>query len=368
VHVELQFYVNGLPSTGYRLLAVVPTRYRLRATVYSPLYLLATVYVLPILPSASDVRSAAERIRALVRRTPLVRSDTLSSFLGGDVWLKCECDQATGSFKLRGATNVLALMDARARARGVVASSAGNHGAGIAAAAHALGVACTVYVPSVSPAAKRDRIAAMGATVDASAPHYDAAEALARAHAARTGATFVSPCTGVDLLAGQGTVALEILEDLPAVRTIVTNVGGGGLCGGMGSFLNDAAPHVALIGAQSDRTDAMARALAANAPADDAHLPTICDGLAGLVDEEMLAQGRASLKHIAVSSESAVREAVAYVWIEEGIRVEGAGAAGVAAVLAGTAGPIEFPCAIVLSGGNIDPAIHAGILNGSNTA
>ena len=119
---------------------------------------------------------------------------------------------------------------------------------------------------SVSPAAKRDRIAGAGATVDASAPHYDAAEDLAKVHAARTGATFVSPCTGVELMAGQGTVALEILEELPTVRTMITNVGGGGLCGGMGGFLNDAAPHVTLIGAQSDRTDAMARAMRAGAP------------------------------------------------------------------------------------------------------
>lgn len=318
-----------------------------------------------VLPTAQQVRSAHDRIRALVIRTPLVRSETLSAFLGGDVWLKCEIDQHSGSFKLRGATNVLALMDAAARKRGVVASSAGNHGAGIAHAAHHLGIACTVYVPSISPTAKRDRITAMGATVDATAPHYDAAESLAKAHAVRTGATFVNPCTGVDLLAGQGTVTVEILEDLPTVRTIITNVGGGGLCGGMGGFLNDAAPSVTLIGAQGDRTDAMARALRANAPAGDAHEATICDGLAGLVDDEMLAQGRASLARIAVSREADVRSAVAYLWIEEGVKVEGAGAAGVAAVLSGTAGPIEFPVAIVLSGGNIDPERHADILRGT---
>ena len=316
----------------------------------------------PILPSAQQVRDAHDRIKAHIIRTTLVRSDTLSTFLGGDVWLKCECDQDTGSFKLRGATNVLALMDGPTRARGVVASSAGNHGAGLAAAAQALGVACTVYVPGVSPAAKRDRITAAGATVDATAPHYDAAEALAKAYAARTGATFVNPCTGIELMAGQGTVALEILEDLPAVRTIVTNVGGGGLCGGMGGFLNEAAPQVALIGAQNEHTDAMARALAGNAPADDDHHATVCDGLAGLVDAEMLAQGRGSLRRVAVSTEADVRSAIAYLWIEEGIRVEGAGAAGVAALLSGRVGAIEFPCVVVLSGGNIDPVVHAEIL------
>jgi threonine dehydratase len=315
-----------------------------------------------VLPSAASVRSAAARIAPFVRRTPLVRSDALSEFLGGDVWLKCECEQDTGSFKLRGATNVLALMAAEARARGVVAASAGNHGAGIAHAAARLGVPCTVYVPSVSPAAKRDRITRSGATIDASAPHYDAAEDLARAHAARTGATFVSPCTGHDLLAGQGTVALEICEDLPGVRTIVTNVGGGGLCGGMGGFLNDAMPGVALVGAQSEHTDAMARAIRAGAPADDPHLPTICDGLAGLVDAEMYAQGRDSLARIAVSTEAAVRDAIAYLWIEEGRMVEGAGAAGVAALLSGRAGELAFPCAVVLSGGNIDAATHSEIL------
>jgi threonine dehydratase len=314
------------------------------------------------LPSAQKVRAAAARIGSHIVRTPLVRSMTLSDFFGGDVWLKCECDQHTGSFKFRGATNVLALMSAAERAKGVVASSAGNHGAGIAAAARALGVACTVYVPTVSPAAKRDRIIAAGATVDASAPHYDAAEELARAHAARTGATFVSPCTGVELMAGQGTVALEILEDLPSVKTIITNVGGGGLCGGMGGFINDAAPHVTLIGAQSEHTSAMARGMASGRPADDPHQPTICDGLAGLVDAEMLAQGQQSLKRIAVSLESAVENTIAYLWIEEGLRVEGAGAAGVAALLSGTAGEIEFPCVVVISGGNIDLERHAEIL------
>ena len=322
-----------------------------------------------ILPSAAAVRAAAARIAPFIRRTPLVRSEALSEFLGGDVWLKCECEQDTGSFKLRGATNVLALLDAEARARGVVAASAGNHGAGIAHAAQRLGVPCTVYVPSVSPAAKRERIARCGATLDASAPHYDAAEDLARAHAARTGAPFVSPCTGYELLAGQGTVALEIAEDLPGVRTMVTNVGGGGLCGGMGGFINDAMPGVTLLGAQSEHTDIMARALAAGGPADDPHLPTICDGLAGLVDAEMYAQGRDSVARIAVATEAAVRDAIAYLWIEEGRMVEGAGAAGIAALLSGRAGEIAFPCAVVLSGGNIDAAVHAQILkdNGEGT-
>ena len=315
-----------------------------------------------ILPSVADILAARDRLAGRVRRTPLLRADTVSQWLEGDVWLKLECEQETGSFKLRGATNVLASLDAAARARGVVASSAGNHGLGIAAAASALGIPAFVYVPRTAPAVKRDRIAALGATIDASAPHYDAAEALAREHARRTGALFVSPCTGVTLMAGQGTVALEVLEELPTVRTIITSVGGGGLAGGIGGYLRGAAPHVTHIGAQSVRTNAMARALASGKPADDDHRPTLCDGLAGLVDEEMLAQGRAALDRIVVVPESVVADSIAYLWIDEGRKVEGAGAAGLAALLTGRAEPYEFPVVVIVSGGNIDDSVHGQIL------
>jgi threonine dehydratase len=318
---------------------------------------------LSLLPTVPDILAARDRIAGRVRRTPLVRAGALSDFLDGDVWLKLECEQETGSFKLRGATNVLASLDVAARARGVVASSAGNHGLGIAAAAAALEVRVTVFVPRTAPAVKRERIAALGATIDASAPHYDAAEALAREHARRTGALFVSPCTGMTLLAGQGTIALEVLEELPTVRTIITNVGGGGLAGGIGGYLLGAAPHVTHIGAQSERTSAMARALASGRPADDDHRPTLCDGLAGLVDEEMLAQGRAALDKIVVVPESAVADSIAYLWIEEGRKVEGAGAAGVAALLTGRAEPYEFPVVVIVSGGNIDDSVHKAVLS-----
>jgi threonine dehydratase len=307
-----------------------------------------------ILPSPAEIRAAAARIAPTVQRTPFWRSETLSAFLGGDVWLKLECEQATGSFKIRGATNVLAQLSDSARSRGVVASSAGNHGLGIASAAAALGIPAVVFVPSTAPAVKRDRIAALGATVDASAANYDAAELLARAHAARTGATFVSPCTGRELLAGQGTVALEILEDLPALGTIVVAVGGGGLAGGVGGLLRGEAPGVHIIGAQGERTNAMALALRSGMPTDIPDRPTLADGLAGLVDAEMLAQGQAALDEIVTVSEADLASAIAYLWIEEGVKVEGAGAAR----------GLTFPVAVVVSGGNIDPAVLARILAG----
>ncbi len=318
------------------------------------------------LPTSAEIRAAAERIGALIVRTPLVRSDTLSDFCGGDVFLKIESDQTTGSFKLRGATNVLRLLTEAQKMAGVVTASAGNHGLGIAHAARALGVPAFVYVPRTSPAMKRNKIAALGATLDATAEHYDAAELLARAHAARTGATFVSPCVGYDLMAGQGTVALEVHEELPTVATIVVGVGGAGLAGGVGGYFRSAAPHVRVIGAQSERTNAMSLALASGLPADIPDLPTLADGLAGLADAEMLAQAQDALDRIVTVPEADIASAIAELWIEEGLKVEGAGAVGVAALLGRALDNEPFPLVVVISGGNIDPEVHRGILENGN--
>src|SRR3954463_2707328 len=169
---------------------------------------------------ATEVLAAYERIRPLVQRTPLIRSRPLSEMAGGPVYLKLENEQTTGSFKLRGALNVLATLSADARKRGVVASSAGNHGLGVAYAAKHFGVAATIFVPSNAPKVKRDGIVALGATINTSQPDYDAAMDAAKALAAERGATFINPCLGEMLLAGQGTVALEILGDIPDLATL----------------------------------------------------------------------------------------------------------------------------------------------------
>ncbi|MFL5559857.1 MAG: threonine/serine dehydratase [Gemmatimonadaceae bacterium] len=308
------------------------------------------------------VREAAERLRGVVVHTPLRRSAALSRLTGTEVWLKLECLQHTGSFKLRGAFNALALIPAARRARGVVASSAGNHGLGVARAAREFGIPATIFVPSTAPAVKREGIVASGAAVDASRPDYDAAMAAALDHAAATGALFVNPCAGDDLLAGQGTVAVEILEDLPSLGAVVAPVGGGGLIGGIASFLRRAAPAVRILGAQSERTDAMARSLAAGRIIDIGHEPTLAEGLAGAVDEEGLAIGRAALDDIAVVSEDAIAGAIAWLAREEGLVVEGSGAVGVAALLTRALGLTTGPVAVVVSGGNIDRARHAAIV------
>ena len=315
-----------------------------------------------ILPTADEVRAAAARLDGRVERTPLVASPELSAIAGGEVLLKLECLQDGGSFKLRGALHAMLALDDAARARGVVASSAGNHGIGIAMAAARLGVPATVFVPASAPAVKREKIAARGATVIATEPTYDAAEAAARAFALATGATFVSPCTGRTLLAGAGTVALEVMTARPDVATLVVCVGGGGLAGGVGGYLRDAAPAVRIVGAQSVRTNAMSLALASGHATDIPDLPTLADGLAGLVDAEMLAQGQAALDAIVTVEEEEIAEAIRWLHTAHEVRVEGSGAVGVAALRSGRLRPEAFPVAVTVSGANIDAARWAAIV------
>lgn len=302
------------------------------------------------------VVDAAERIRPIVRRTRLVPSPGLSDLAGGVVWLKMEHEQITGSFKVRGAYNALALLPAAARRAGVVASSAGNHGLGVAFAAHALDIAATIFVPATAPQVKRDGIAQLGAALDTTQPHYDAAMDAAKAVARDRGAMFINPCLGDALIAGQGTVGLEILEDLPDVASIVLPVGGGGLLGGVGSIVRRRAPGVTIHGAQSERTAAMARSLAAGRVTPVSVEPTLADGLAGQIDAEALDIGRHALDGMSIVSEDAIARAIAWLSHHHDARVEGSGAVGVGALLEGTLRLQHFPAVVVLSGANIDEA------------
>jgi threonine dehydratase len=313
---------------------------------------------------AADVIAAADRIRPLIKRTPLLRSEPLSALAGGDVYLKLENEQTTGSFKLRGALNVLATLPADVRARGVVASSAGNHGLGVAYAAKHFGAQATIFVPSGAPKVKRDGITALGATIDTTQPHYDAAMDAAKAFAAARGATFINPCLGEMLLAGQGTVALEILGELPDLATLVVNVGGGGLLGGCASLVRAVAPRAHIAGAQSENTAAMSLSLAVGHLVEIGNEPTLADGLAGQIDDEAFDIGRHALDAIATVTEHEIADTIRWLWVEHRQRVEGAGACGVAAVRLGKFGVLRTPAAIVLSGGNIDAAKFETITRG----
>jgi threonine dehydratase len=304
---------------------------------------------------ASSVHEAARRIAPHIKRTPLARSAALSDKARGDVYLKLENEQTTGSYKLRGALNALSTLPKDAQARGVVAVSAGNHGMGVSLASKLLGLRAKIYVPATAPGVKKAGIRALGAELDDTKPDYDSAMVEAIAFASANGRPFVNPCLGDQLLAGQGTVALEIIEQLPGVRSVVINVGGGGLLGGCASLIRAERPDVRIYGSQSVNTDAMARSLAAGRVVEIANDPTIADGLAGQIDADALDIGQHALDGIVTVTEEEIERAIAFMHREHGARVEGAGACGVAAILSGKL-KVETPSAVVVSGGNIDEA------------
>jgi len=315
-------------------------------------------------PSLADVRAAARRLEGVTRRTPLERSDALSDVAGADVYLKLEGLQRTGSFKLRGAYNVLACMSVEERARGLVTASAGNHGMGVALAARLLGVRVTVFVPEDAPETKRRRIARQGAELRLVSGGFDDAHAAAVAFAAEGGAVFVSAFGDPAVVAGQGTVGLEVFADLPAVRTIVAPAGGGGLLGGIGVVARGLGDGVRVVGVQTDQTAALHASLAAGRLTSVPYGPTLCEGLSGDVDERSLALARAVVDEVVLVSEDAVRRAIRWLYVEEGVVAEGSAAVGAAALLEGAIAGLEGPVAVVVSGSNLDAARLAPILSG----
>ena len=316
-----------------------------------------------MLPTPVEILSAAHRLHGVIERTPLMRSHALSVIAGADVYLKCENLQKTGSFKLRGAYNVLATLPDLSRAKGIVASSAGNHGLGVAHSARLLGIRARIFVPASAPAVKRDGILALDAEVDQAQPHYDDAHEAAVAYAEANGMTFVNPCAGEPLLAGQGTVGLEILEELPGVRTIVVPVGGGGLVGGIGAWVRAMAPGVRIVGAQSELTNAMAASLDAGRRVEIDVPPTLADGLAGQIDDEGLAIGKFAIDEMRTVTERQIAEAIAWLAREHNLRAEGAGAVATAALLTARSGGFAGPIAVVISGGNINEERWSSIVS-----
>ncbi len=310
--------------------------------------------------TAGDVRRAADRLGSVVRRTPLRHAPRLSERVRHDVWLKLESEQVTGSFKIRGAYNAIASLAPSDSARAVVTASAGNHGRGVALAAQRFGIVATIFVPRTAPRVKIDGMRECGATIDADSAHYDEAHARARAFAKAHDLTYIDPCVGGPLVAGQGTVALEIVEQKPDVASVLVPVGGGGLVGGMGAFLRATTPAVRIIGAQSMNTSAMARSLDAGRVVDVPVLPTLADGLAGAIDEHGLDVGRHALDDMIVVEEDEVSRAIAFLAREENVVAEGSGAVGVAALL-GRSVHAPDPVVVVISGGNIDPEILSRI-------
>ncbi|HSL21556.1 MAG TPA: pyridoxal-phosphate dependent enzyme, partial [Vicinamibacterales bacterium] len=236
-------------------------------------------------PGIADIADAQQRIHGRVVRTPLRRSDWLSRLAGADVWLKLECVQTTGSFKIRGALNA-AILHAERHAglpAPIVTASAGNHGRALALAAEHIGIPLTVFVPETAPRAKTTAIEAHGATLRR-ARDYDAAEAEAREYARREGGTFISPYNDADVIAGAGVVALEVFEDLPDTRLIVVPVGGGGLASGIGIVARSRPGEVRMLGVETEASHAFTDGLRAGRIVPIEPRPTLADALSGNIE------------------------------------------------------------------------------------
>lgn len=318
-----------------------------------------TTETLPV--SMADVRAAHSRIRDSIVRTPTLISKTLSALAGATIYLKFENLQFTAAYKERGALNTLLLLDDDAKARGVIAASAGNHAQGLAYHANRLGVPATIVMPTTTPIVKIVQTEGHGATVVLHGATFDEAYAHARVLEAERGYTFVHPFDDARVIAGQGTVAIEMLEEIPTLDTLVVPIGGGGLISGMATVARAADHPIEVIGVQAELFPSMYNKLR------HTDLPcagdTLAEGIAvkqpGGVTAKMV---EALVDDILLVSERSLEESVSLLLQIEKTVVEGAGAAGLAAVLANKDRFAGKSVGIVLCGGNIDTRLLANVL------
>ncbi|MGY4102432.1 threonine ammonia-lyase [Nocardia sp. R16R-3T] len=311
------------------------------------------------------IEAAAAALAPVIRRTPVVASRVLSERAGTEVRLKCENLQRTGSFKPRGAYFRIANLPPDARARGVVAASAGNHAQGVAWAAASLGIRSTVFMPVSASLPKLVATKAYGAEVRQVGETIDDSLDAALDFAERTGATLIHPFDHADIIAAQATVALEIIEQMPEVGTVIVPTGGGGLLAGVATALHHVAPQVRVVGVQAAEAAAWPDSLAAGRPVRVARMSTMADGIAvGLPGEVPFAHVAAYVPAVVTVDEDALSRALLLCLERAKLIVEPAGAAAVAALMScepaelGVQGPV---CAI-LSGGNIDPMMLTRII------
>jgi threonine dehydratase len=313
------------------------------------------------------VRDARARTRDLVRHTPVLTSRSLSDVCGGTVLLKAENLQRTGSFKLRGA---LAKVDRIRSDAGVVAGSAGNHAQSLAYAARARGLACEVFMPAEASLSKAAAVRSFGGTVRLGGTSVDECVARARERAQETGAVFVHPFDDAEIVAGQGTLGLELLEDVPNLATVVVPVGGGGLIGGVAGVVKSAHPNVRIVGVQVAACSAYPASLAGGAPVEVHGGPTIADGIAikrpGGLTLPLVAQW---VDAFVTVGEDDVADAMVMLLERAKLVVEGAGAVGIAALRTGAITPDpQGATVVVLSGGNVDAGVLAGVARRHETA
>ena len=310
----------------------------------------------------TDVEAARDLLAGVVRPTPLEYSRALADLVGGPVHLKCENLQRAGSFKIRGAYTRIARLSDEEKARGVVAASAGNHAQGVALAARLLGLHATVYMPVSASLPKMRATQGYGAEVMLSGTSVDEALVAAREHAEKTGAVLIHPFDHADIVAGQGTVGLEILEECPDVRTVVVCTGGGGLLAGIATAIKALRPDVRVVGVQAERAAAYPPSLAAGHPLALDRMATMADGIAvGCPGEVPFTLVRELVDDIRTVGEEAISQALLHLLERAKMVVEPAGAAGVASLMSDPTA-FEPPVVAVLSGGNIDPLLMLRVI------
>ncbi|MDT0575677.1 threonine ammonia-lyase [Croceicoccus sp. F390] len=315
----------------------------------------------PVPYGADDVRAAAARISGQVVRTPTLHSRTLSQITGANIWLKFENQQFTAAYKERGALNALLLMDDDVRARGVIAASAGNHAQGLSYHGTRLGVPVTIVMPRSTPTIKIMQTEAVGGTVVLHGETYDDAYAHARKLEQERGLTFVHPFDDPHVSAGQGTVAIEMLEDAPQIDTLAVPIGGGGLISGMATVARQVKPDITIYGVQAALFPSMYAKV--NGLDLECGGDTLAEGIAVRDPGEMTARIIQRLvDDIVLVNEPALESATALLLQIEKTVVEGAGAAGLAAVCTNRAMFEGRNVGIVLCGGNIDTRLLANVL------
>ena len=317
----------------------------------------------------ADIYRARKALSGRIRRTPLVGSASLSQ-AGARVHLKLEHLQITGSFKLRGATNAVLALTPEQRARGVVGVSTGNHGRGLAYAAMHAGARCIICMSSLVPRNKVEGIQAQGAEVRIVGASQDEAQREVDRLVADEGMTMLPPFDHADIIAGQGTIGLELLEDLPEIETCIVPLSGGGLIAGIARAIKSASPHARVVGVTMAKGAAMYESQKAGRPVEVEELASLANSLGGGIGQGnryTFAMVRELVDDLVLVDEDQIADAIRHAYWREQQIIEGSAAVGIAALRAGL---VARPgvCAIVLSGGNIDMAQHARLIGNEHSA
>ena len=318
-----------------------------------------------LVPDTHQMWAARRLISRHLPPTPLVHSQTLSALCAGEVLLKVESLQPTGSFKIRGALNRLSAPDAP---RAVVTSSSGNHGAALALMGRRLGIEVTVVVPRPTPEAKKARARSLGARVIVVGDVYDEAEIRAREIAEARGIPYISGFEDTLVLAGASTIVPEILEWENPPGTVLVPIGGGGLITGITAALGNLSPETAVVGVQPEASAPMALSMAVGHMVEATHGPTLSEGTAGGISAELFEYLRHRLTEVVTVHEEGIARAIGHLALRERIIAEGAGALPTATLMAqGSETPWQFPIVALVSGGNIDPAALSRVIAGTDS-